>query len=104
MIELLLYINTVRSFPLLINKELTKIAEVRASELCVSKFSHKGWNKPSSFSYRGENLAKDFDTTKEAHIALLSSETHYKNIMNTNFTHIGIASKCGVIVEEFGGK
>lgn len=103
MIELLLYINTVRSFPLLINKELTKIADVRASELCVSKFSHKGWNKPSSFSYRGENLAKDFNTIKEAHFALLDSESHYNNIVNTNFTHIGLAYKCGVLVEEFGG-
>lgn len=104
MLELLIMINMVRVSSLKISPTLSSIADKRATYLCDHEFSHDGWTSyPSNFSYRGENLAKDYDTIKEAHEALMQSASHRANILNKKYRYIGLAYKCGILVEEFGG-
>ena len=44
------------------------------------------------YQYAGENLAKNTSATK-AHTALMNSSGHRKNILNPNFTHVGVGAK-----------
>jgi len=48
-----------------------------------------------TFIYAGENLAVDFTESKDVENAWLASPTHKKNILNSNFTEIGIATTEG---------
>lgn len=69
-------------------------------------FSTVGYN----FSYAGENLAVDFTETTDVENALLNSPTHRANILGTQFTEVGIATRDGMyqgkpttfVVEHFG--
>ncbi len=44
-----------------------------------------------SYLYAGENLAKDFQNSGEVVSAWMNSPTHRDNIMNANYTEIGVA-------------
>lgn len=64
-----------------------------------------------NFVYAGENLAIDFTESENVENAWLNSPKHRENIMNQNFTEIGIATTEGVyngrsttFVVEFFGK
>ena len=48
------------------------------------------------FSYAGENLAINFTESNDVENAWLASPTHKANIMNGNFTEIGIATVDGI--------
>lgn len=48
------------------------------------------------FSYAGENLAINFTESSDVETAWLNSPTHKANIMNANFTEIGIATVDGM--------
>ena len=69
-------------------------------------FSKTGYK----FLYAGENLAVHFVDSEDVHRAWMASETHRANILNPNFTEIGIGIAQGVfqgrnaifIVEHFG--
>ena len=62
------------------------------------------------FLYAGENLAVHFTDSEDVHRAWMASQTHRANILNPNFTEIGIGIAQGVflggnalfIVEHFG--
>jgi len=62
------------------------------------------------FIYAGENLAINFDETDAVQKAWLDSPTHRANIMNKNFTEMGVATATGnfngvpttFVVELFG--
>jgi uncharacterized protein YkwD len=103
MLELLILINMSRLKPLKLNTELTKIAEVRVNELCNGKFSHKGWNKPTNFSYRGENLYKGSEDIVSINKRFLDSTSHRNLMLSSKYQYIGIATGCDILVEEFGG-
>ena len=47
------------------------------------------------YIYAGENLASHFSDSREVHDAWVSSPTHRANIINGNFTEIGIATAEG---------
>lgn len=49
-----------------------------------------------NFVYAGENLAVDFTESQNVEDAWLNSPKHKENIMNSNFTEIGIATVDGV--------
>ena len=49
------------------------------------------------YLYIGENLAINFTSAESAHKALMLSETHKKNILNSKYTEIGIAVVSGEI-------
>ncbi len=60
------------------------------------------WFKKSNYNYQyaGENLAIDFTDSRSLHRALLNSPTHRANILNPNYTEMGIA----VVTGEFEGR
>lgn len=62
------------------------------------------------FSYAGENLARNFQTSGDVVKAWMNSPSHRENILNSNYQDIGIAVVDGVllgqkttlVVQEFG--
>lgn len=92
--ELLLLINSIRTQPLVIDKSLTKIAEVRC--INMKEWSHAGFPSKQinkKYYYAGENLALDFTDNKLMFTALQNSPTHNANMIEKNYQKIGIA-KC----------
>ena len=106
---------------LLVNEKLAKAAREKAGDMF--EFQYFDHDSPSGltpwdfirsagydYSYAGENLAIDFVTATGVHQALMESSSHRENILNSNYTEIGIAAIEGVfdgnksiiIVEEFG--
>lgn len=106
--------------PLSVNEKLTVAAQRKVSDMF--KFQYFDHNSPSGttpwdfiksagyeYGYAGENLAIDFISSNGAHKALMESSSHRENILNKNFTEIGIAVKEDIfegnmsiiIVEEF---
>ena len=85
--------------PLTINTEVQAAAQVRAVE-CEQRFSHTRPNgssfttalKEQNVSYRsaGENIAWGQRTPEEVMNAWMNSPGHRANIMNPNFTTIGV--------------
>lgn len=97
--------------PLTLNEELTVIACVRAEEIawsgnhnhvrpnfksCFSLMTENGFSKGTA----GENLGWGYNEPQEVCEAWKASETHYENIMNAEFTQIGI----GVAEDPKSGK
>ena len=86
--------------PLNLSPSLCEAAEVRAAEL-LSSFSHTRPNGQECFSaldglgipygYAGENIAAGQKSPSEVMNSWINSPGHKKNIMNPNFTNIGIA-------------
>lgn len=87
--------------PLRLNEDLTVIANVRAEELAWSGVhSHTRPNLMSCFSlmrdngfpsgYAGENIGWGYETAEAVCEAWKNSETHYENIMNPQFSEVGI--------------
>ena len=108
-ITLLFLINLVRDVPLQESAILNQRAEVRAEQLCNDRqWSHAGWEdsfKGLNFDYAGENLSIDFANDLDAFIALMGSPTHRGNILNKNYSEIGIgySEECNLTVELFRG-
>ena len=50
------------------------------------------------YSYAGENLAKDFDTTAGTIQGWMNSPGHRANILNANYTDVGFAVQNGTLV------
>jgi uncharacterized YkwD family protein len=82
------------------NTELNKLATMKSKDIVEKNyFSHQSptYGSPFdmmktygvSYMYAGENLAIDSDADK-AHNAWMNSEGHKKNILNPDFTEIGI--------------
>lgn len=94
--------------PLSENSKLDKVAADKLQDMVEKKyFAHTspegkspwywfGKNK-YDYEYAGENLAIDFMTAEKQHEAWMNSETHRKNILNPNFTEIGVAVGTGEI-------
>jgi uncharacterized YkwD family protein len=85
---------------LIINRELNKLAAIKSQEMAEKGyFSHHSPTHGSPFdmmrayginyNYAGENLAID-KNADNAHTAWMNSKAHRENILNTNFTEIGI--------------
>jgi len=85
--------------PLTVNKKVQAAAQVRAKE-CEQYFSHTRPNgnsfatalREQGVTYRnaGENIAWGQRTPEEVVTAWMNSAGHRKNIMNPNFTTIGV--------------
>lgn len=86
--------------PLAWDGNLTVVAQAKAKDMSDNNyFDHKSPTYGSPFemmknfgiTYRaaGENLAGS-GSVDRAHLGLMNSEGHRKNILNPNFTHIGI--------------
>jgi hypothetical protein len=103
------------------NEKLSQAAQAKAENMLKENyFAHNSpsgktpwfWIEQSGYDYHyaGENLAMDFKTAGEQHLAWMKSPTHKKNILNKDFREIGVAVREGFIeghmaiitVQEFG--
>lgn len=87
--------------PLKIDVELSKMAREKSRDMSANNyFSHTSPNYGSPFdmmkswgitySHAGENIAKGQRTPEEVVNAWMNSEGHRANILNPDFTHIGV--------------
>ncbi len=107
--------------PLIMNPVLMSAAKKKAEDMAAkSYFAHTSPEGKTPwywfglvgyrFSYAGENLAVHFYESQDVQTAWLNSPGHRANILNTNFTEIGIATAQGTyqgvvtmfVVEMFG--
>lgn len=83
-----------------IHEDLVKLARLKSKDMIdLRYFAHQSptYGSPFdmmrragvAFSYAGENLA-GAPTVDRAHTALMNSPGHRANILNPNFTHVGI--------------
>jgi uncharacterized YkwD family protein len=102
--EMVEYVNQERAkaglSPLQVDLDLARVARTKSQDMVDNGyFDHNSPTYGSPFemmrsfgiSYRaaGENIAKN-SSVMGAHTALMNSEGHRANILNPNFTHIGI--------------
>ena len=106
---------------LAINDTLVHVAQLKADDMAAKGyFSHNTpdgktpwyWFDLGGYNYAaaGENLAVNFTDSKDVTSAWMRSESHRANIMNGNYTEIGIATAKGTykgksaifVVQEFG--
>ena len=87
--------------PLKLNENLMNTAGARAEEIAwsgIHSHTRPTFTKWSSIladagvstGYAGENIGRGYDTAEAVCLAWKNSETHYKNIMNPDFTETGI--------------
>lgn len=103
------------------NPILETVAKMKADDMAAKGyFAHNSpdgktpwyWFKQAGYAYvaAGENLAVNFTDSKDVTDAWLNSPSHRANIMNGNYTEIGIATAQGAykgrdaifVVEVFG--
>lgn len=121
--EMIRLVNAERSKrgldPLKADLELSNVARDKSQDMIDNNyFSHYSPTYGSPFEmlknfgikyiYAGENIAGNA-TVEDAHTSLMNSEGHKKNILNPNFTHIGIGVKEGskygkIFTQMFVGK
>ena len=106
-----------------LNDKLSKAAYLKAEDMFEHNyFEHDSplgitpwdWFDKVNYIYAdaGENLAKTYYTAEQTHHALMSSDSHRENILNENFSEIGIAvvydtfndSQTIIVVEMFGSE
>lgn len=112
LLTLLVLANLVRVHPLHESKYLDSVAQARAEYLCeTSTFTHAGWFSfwgKTTYNFVGENLATGYQVGSstnytEVEAAFMASPEHRANILNPNYSAIGLGADCGITVEEFGG-
>ncbi len=100
--------------PLQIDVDLAYVARVKSKDMNDNNyFSHQSPTYGSPFDmmkqfgiqYRGaaENIAKNY-SVQSAHNSLMGSSGHRANIMNPNYTHIGIGIHNGYYTQMFISK
>jgi hypothetical protein len=91
---------------LTINQKLVEAAQMKADDMAArGYFAHIGpdgkdswhWFRETGykFAYAGENLAVDFSDSGDVERAWMNSPSHRKNLLDSNFTEIGIATAAG---------
>ena len=107
--------------PLTVNPILQEAAQEKANDMAKNDyFAHTSpagltpwyWFQKAgyNFSYAGENLAVNFSDSKDVMDAWMNSPEHRANILNSNYTEIGVATAEGTyegastvfVVQEFG--
>lgn len=102
-----------RLAPLTVNAALTAAARAKLEDMVRRDyFEHRTpdgrqpWWFMQAAGYRlraaGENLAKGYRTETELQRGWMKSKPHRRNILNRDFTEIGVAAGSGVAVVMFG--
>lgn len=101
--------RTKRNLPALQeNKDLSLAAQRKAEDMLKNNyFSHTSptgvtpwhWIKETGYEYQfaGENLAINFNSASEQGKAWMNSKTHRENILNNQYTEVGVAVVSGKI-------
>lgn len=90
------------------DSKLSAAAAGKASDMFINQYwahtspsGKEPWDfiQAAGYSYQvaGENLARDFSNTSDMTAAWMASPTHRANIMNSRYTHIGVAVVNGVL-------
>jgi uncharacterized protein YkwD len=106
---------------LTVSEKLNEVATAKVNDMVANKYfahtSPKGLNPwhwfelvGYDYKYAGENLAINFITAEAQQAAWMKSPTHKKNILNVNYSEIGVAVAAGevngtmgiIAVQEFG--
>ncbi len=88
--------------PLVMNEELNQAALAKAQDMLNDQYwahvapdGKQAWDfiKETEYVYKyaGENLARDFSNNEEVIKAWMASPTHRENILNQDFTQMGLA-------------
>lgn len=88
--------------------QLNKAASLKADDMLKNGYwSHNSpsgvqpwaWFEKAGYKYQnaGENLAKDFQSSRGVESAWLSSQTHRENILNPVFKNVGVAVVNGTL-------
>ena len=88
------------------NSRLVAAAQAKADDMASKGyFAHVGpdgkdswyWFKQAGYdyAYAGENLAVDFTDSGDVQRAWMQSPSHHENIVNSNYTEVGIATAVG---------
>jgi len=96
---------------LTVDSRLTNAAYAKAQDMFAKQYwAHYGPNGESPWqfmegqgyvrAFAGENLAKGFTDNQSVHSGWMASPGHRENIVNTQFTNIGIAVVDGVLLGE----
>lgn len=119
------YVNEARAKEgikaLVISEKLNEVAKAKVNDMVAHKyFAHTSpaglnpwhWFESVGYDYKyaGENLAINFITAEAQQLAWMKSPTHKKNLLNINYTEIGVAVAVGevngstgiIAVQEFG--
>ena len=99
--------------PLAWNEKLEKAAQDHSADMFKKKFfSHTGSDGSGSgerisragyaWKFYGENIANGYQTEKEVIAGWLSSPDHCRNIMNKDFTEMGIGKSGSYWTQDFG--
>lgn len=94
-------------FALKTNALLEQAAKLKAEDMAANGyFSHTSPSGKTpwewldevgySFRYAGENLAVNFSDSADVEKAWMNSQSHKKNILNSNFIEIGIGTATGI--------
>lgn len=92
---------------LTVDAKLTEAAQLKANDMAEKGyFAHQtpdgydSWHwfelVGYDYSHAGENLAVDFSESADVEKAWMKSPTHRENILNANYTEIGIATARGM--------
>jgi hypothetical protein len=95
--------------PLSLNSKLIAASQAKAADMFAKNYwAHvspdglQPWNFISnagySYSYAGENLAKDFSTSSGVMAGWMGSAGHRANILNTNYLDVGFAVVNGTLL------
>ncbi len=98
--------------PLSVDTKLQKMAQTKANDMASKGyFSHTSptYGTPFkmmdtfgiSYTYAGENIAKGQSAAAQVMTDWMNSKGHKANILNKQYTHIGVGFKNGVWVQEF---
>ncbi len=90
-----------------VNPLLVKAAQMKANDMATkSYFAHNTpdgktpwyWFRKAGYKYiyAGENLAVNFENSEDVERAWMNSRSHFLNIINPNYTEIGIATSTGI--------
>lgn len=111
-VELTSYVNSARIShelaPLKYNKKLERAAYQKGLDMFAKQYwAHYGPNKESpwqfiaesgySYVFAGENLAKGYSDSRGVHEAWMASPSHRENILDGNYSEIGIAVLKGTL-------
>lgn len=111
------YVNAAREKEglddLKVSEKLTEVATAKVNDMVAQHyFAHTSpaglnpWHwyelKGYDYKYAGENLAINFTTAEAEQAAWMNSPTHKKNILNINYSEIGVAVAAGEVNGEMG--